>query len=133
LKAEQNRVREKVKAVVYGSPILNLYAQQYGTSLAWDVSEMLWTTRADAPIPAEVKYVLIPAFVYNHMPPEHPMRRVVAEHWKVVWSFKADHVWELRLYEKPQATNPAPALAPGLQPAKILQRREGNVVIMEGF
>jgi Dolichyl-phosphate-mannose-protein mannosyltransferase len=115
LKEEQNRLREKVKAVVYGSPILNVYAQQYGTSIAWDVSEMLWTTRADAPLPAEVKYVLIPAFVYNHMPPEQPVRRVVAEHWKVVWSFKADHVWELRLYGKPQATAiPAPALSPGL-------------------
>jgi hypothetical protein len=61
---------------------------------------------ADAWLLAEVKYVLIPAFVYNHMPPEHPMRRVVAEHWKVVWSSKVDHVWELRLYEKPQATLP---------------------------
>ena len=100
LKEEQNRLREKVKAIVYGLPVLRFYAQRYGTSLAWDVSEMLWTTRADAPLPAEVKYVLIPAFVYKYMPHEQPMRRVVAEHWKVVWSFKVDHVWELRLYEK---------------------------------
>jgi hypothetical protein len=106
LKEEQNRLREKVKAVVYGLPILKFYAEQYGVSLAWDVSEMPWSTRTDAPLPAEVKYVLIPAFVYNHMPPEEPMHRVVAEHWKVVWSFNVDHVWELQLYEKPQATLP---------------------------
>jgi len=106
LKEDENRLREKAKALVYGLPVLKLYAQQYGTSLAWEVSEMPWTVRADAPLPAEVKYVLIPAFVYNHMPAEQPMRRVVAEHWKVVWSYKVDHVWELRLYENPQATPP---------------------------
>jgi hypothetical protein len=106
LKEDHNRLREEAKALVYGLPVLTLYAQQSGTSLAWDVSEMPWTTRADVPLPADVKYVLIPAFVYNHMPPEQPMRRVVAEHWKVVWSFKVDHVWELRLYEKPQVAAP---------------------------
>jgi hypothetical protein len=106
LKEDQNRLHEKAKAIVYGLPVLRLYAQQYGTSLAWDVIEMPWTTSADAPLLDEVKYALIPAFVYNHMPPEHPMRRVVAEHWKAVWSFKVDHVWELRLYEKTQAIAP---------------------------
>jgi Dolichyl-phosphate-mannose-protein mannosyltransferase len=103
LNEEQNRLGEKVKALVYGVPILDFYARQYSTSLAWDVNEMPWTTRADAPLPAEVKYVLIPEFVYDYMPVEQPMRRVVAEHWKVVWSHKADHVWELRLYENPEA------------------------------
>jgi hypothetical protein len=102
LNEEENRLHEKVKALVYGVPVLEFYAQQYGTSLAWDVIEIPWTTRADAPLPAEVKYVLIPAFIYNYMPAEQPMRRVVAEHWKVVWSYKADHVWELRLYENPE-------------------------------
>ncbi len=106
LKEDENRLRERAKALVYGLPVLKFYAQQYGTSLAWDVSEMPWTTRADAPLPAEVRYVLIPAFVYKHMPAEQPMRRVVAEHWKVVWSYKVDHVWELRLYENPQPNAP---------------------------
>jgi hypothetical protein len=106
LKGNENRVAEKSKALVCGLPILKFYAQQFSTSLAWDVSEMPWTTRADAPLPADVKYVLIPAYVYNHMPAEQPMRRVVAEHWKVVWSHKTDHAWELRLYENPQATTP---------------------------
>ena len=101
LKENESRLREKSKALVYGLPILNHYAQQYGSSLGWDVSEMPWTTSVDAPLPADVKYVLIPAFVYRYMPEEQPMRRVVAEHWKVAWSFKADHVWELRLYERP--------------------------------
>jgi hypothetical protein len=62
---------------------------------------MEWTTRADDPLPAEIKYVLAPEFVFEFIPPEQSMRRVVAEHWKNVWSFKTDHVWELRLYEKP--------------------------------
>jgi hypothetical protein len=101
VKQNENRLCEKAKAVVYGLPVLKLYAQQYGTSIVWDVSEMPWTTRADAPPPAEVKYVLIPAFVYNYMPAEQPMRHIVAEHWKMAWLFKVDHVWELRLYEKP--------------------------------
>jgi hypothetical protein len=101
LKENESRLREKTHAFVYGSPVLNYYAKQTGASLAWDVDEMPWTTRADAPLPADVKYVLIPAFVYDYMPEEQPMRRVVAEHWKVTWSFKPDHVWELRLYERP--------------------------------
>jgi hypothetical protein len=101
LKENESRLREKSKALVYGSPTLKYYAQQSGTSLAWDIREMPWTTRADAPLRDDVKYVLIPAFVYNHMPEEQPMRRIVAEHWKVAWSFKGDHVWELRLYARP--------------------------------
>jgi len=106
LMGNKNRLAEKSKALVYGLPILKFYAQQSDTSIAWDVSEMKWTTRADAPLPAEVQYVLIPSFIFNYMPPDQPMRRVVAEHWNVAWSFKASRVWELRLYEKPQATAP---------------------------
>ena len=102
----KNRLAEKSKALVYGLPILKFYAEQSDTSIAWDVSEMKWTTRADAPLPAEVQYVLIPSFIFNYMPPDQPMRRIVAEHWNVAWSFKASRVWELRLYEKPQATAP---------------------------
>ena len=104
VKEVENRLHERASAIVYGLPILKFYAQQEGTSLAWDRREIDWTTRADAPLPAEVKYVLIPAFVYEYMPAEHPMRRVVAEHWKVVWSFKSNRAWELRLYERPQPT-----------------------------
>jgi hypothetical protein len=63
---------------------------------------MQWTTQAIASLPADVKYVLIPAYVWNNMPPEQPMRGIVAARWKVVWSFQADHAWELRLYQNPQ-------------------------------
>jgi Dolichyl-phosphate-mannose-protein mannosyltransferase len=101
LKENGSRLHEKNKAFVYGLPILTLYAQQYGTSIGWELSYIPWTTRTDAPLPENVKYVLIPEFVYKYMPQEQPMRRVVADHWKVAWSFKADRVWELRLYEKP--------------------------------
>ena len=58
-------------------------------------------TGADAALPADVKYVLLPEFVYDYMPAEQPMRRIVAKQWKVVWSFNAEHVWGLRLYENP--------------------------------
>ena len=102
LKENNNRLGEKAKVLVYGSPILRFYAQQYGTPVAWDVSEMRFSTFADTPLPADVKYVLMPAFIYQYMPPEQPMRLIVAQHWNVAWSFKRAHVWELRLYERPQ-------------------------------
>jgi hypothetical protein len=105
LKENENRLRETGSAIVYGSPVLRLYAKESGIALAWDISEMQWTTRADAPLPAETKYALIPSFVYSDMPSEQPMRRVVAGQWKVVWSHKADHAWELRLYENPHASS----------------------------
>ena len=89
LKENEVRLREKAKALVYGLPVLSFYSQHHGTPVAWEVSE-IGTTRADAPLAAELKYVLIPAF-YNYMPAEQPMRRIIAEHWNVVWSFKAKH------------------------------------------
>ena len=102
-------LREKAKALVYGLAVFSFYSQHQGTPVAWELSDMLWTPRADAPLAAEVKYVLMPAFVYNYMPAEQPMRRIVAEHWNVVWSFKPKHAWELRLYEKPLSSeNPPP-------------------------
>jgi hypothetical protein len=59
-------------------------------------------TGADAALPADVKYVLLPELVYDYMPPtEQPMRRIVAKQWKVVWSFNSENVWGLRLYENP--------------------------------
>jgi len=101
LNQNESRLREKAQALVYGFPILHYYAEQYKISIAWEVTEILWTLRVDAPLGPEVKYVLIPELVYRYMLPEQPMRRFVAEHWRVAWEFKADHVWALRLYEKP--------------------------------
>jgi hypothetical protein len=103
-----SRLNERAKALVYGLPILRFYAQQSGKSIAWEVSEIPWTTSADAPLSPDVRYVLIPALVYDYMPAQQPMRRVVAAHWNVVWSFGADRIWGLRLYENP---NPAIAAA----------------------
>ncbi|HUK16195.1 MAG TPA: hypothetical protein VLW65_07250 [Bryobacteraceae bacterium] len=105
LKGNEKRLAEKTKALVSDLPVLKFYAGQYGTSIAWDVSQMPSTIRADVPLP-EVQYVLISALAYNYMPADHPIRRIVAEHWKVAWSFKGDHTWEIRLYEKPQANAP---------------------------
>ena len=102
LQENNNRLGEKAKVLVIGSPILGFYARQYGTPVAWDVSEMRFSTFADTPLPADVKYVLMPAYIYQYMPPEQPMRLIVAQHWNVAWSFKSARVWELRLYERPQ-------------------------------
>jgi hypothetical protein len=97
-----SRLREKAKAVVYGLPVLSVYAREAGLAPAWDVSEMPWTSLRDGVhIPDDVKYVLIPAFIYEDMPADHAMRRIIAEHWKVVWSFRGPGVWELRLFERP--------------------------------
>jgi hypothetical protein len=101
LAQNQSRLSENAQALVYGLPILQAYAEQSRIPIAWDVSEMPWTPRADASLPPQVKYVLIPEFVYKYMPPEQPMRRVVAEHWTVAWEFTGKHVWALRLYERP--------------------------------
>ena len=84
-----------------GLPIINLYAQQYGTTLAWDLSQLSATTDADVRFLAETKYVLIPAYIYNYLPAESPMRSIVAEHWNVIWSYKADHVWGTPALRKP--------------------------------
>jgi hypothetical protein len=101
LRANKDRLSEDASAFVYGSPILKLYAEKSGVALEWTISEVPWTTRADAPLPAGIKYVLAPEFVFECKPLERLMRRVVAEHWKKIWSFKTDRVWELRLYERP--------------------------------
>jgi hypothetical protein len=110
LRENENRLHDKAKALVSGSGILKLYAQEYRKSLAWDIGEVPWTTRSDTPLSPDVKYVLIPAVYYNDMPADHPMRRVVADQWKLVWSHKGDHAWDLRLYENPQVAAP---LIPG--------------------
>jgi hypothetical protein len=99
-----SRLHEKARAVVYGLPILKFYAREAGVGSAWDASEIPWTTHS-FPLAADVKYVLIPAFVYEDMPPEHPMRRIVADHWKVVWSFDSPHTWQLRLFERPASAS----------------------------
>jgi hypothetical protein len=96
VKENDVRLREGARAQVYGLPVLNFYSQQEGASVTSDVSELDGT----APLPTDVKYVLMPTFFCA----EHPPQRVVCEHWNVVWSFKGAHVWELRLYENPQFT-----------------------------
>jgi len=98
---QKGRLSESAKVMVYGLPVLKFYAEQAGTALAWDASEMPWTTHADIRLAPDIKYVLIPAFVYHGVPAEQPLRAVVAAHWKTVWSFNDGHAWELRLFEKP--------------------------------
>ena len=103
LKDNEKRLRENTKAVVFGLPILNLYAQEYDTSIVWDAEEADSTPSAGDVTPG-AKYVLIPAF-FDYMPAGQPMRRVV-DHWKVVWSFTPKHAWELRLYQNPHLAEP---------------------------
>lgn len=106
LKENAARLREHAKALVIDLPILNLYARESGTAVAWDASQVPWTPSPGAPLPPGVKYVLINSDVYDHMPPDQPMRRIVADHWNIVWSFTGDHVWSLRLYENPRPAAP---------------------------
>jgi len=105
LQENQERLRENTRALVYGLPILRLYAKEYDTSIAWYAIQADFTTSVDNPLPHDIKYVLIPAF-YDYMPADQPMRRIVANQWKLIWSFKSKHAWELRLYENPQLTGP---------------------------
>jgi hypothetical protein len=103
VKENESRLDEKTEALVFNVPALQFYArEESSTAIRWHVNELPWTTRADAPLPANIRYVLMPEFVYTYMPPEQPMRRVVAEHWNLVWSHKRAHCWDLRLYENPQ-------------------------------
>ncbi|HLV85404.1 MAG TPA: glycosyltransferase family 39 protein [Candidatus Sulfotelmatobacter sp.] len=97
-----NRLQDHANALVYNTPAFRIYEQASGTSVQWDVAEIAWTPRASAPLPSDTKYVLIPELVYAHMPPEQPMHRIVANHWKVIWSHKERRGWELRLYENPE-------------------------------
>jgi hypothetical protein len=104
LQENPQRMSEKVGAIVSGVPILHFYSAQTHVPVAWDIQEMpAISTRTDIALPPDIKYVLIPAHVWEGMPPEHAMRRVVAATWKVVWSHKVDRVWELRLYERPDS------------------------------
>lgn len=98
LTENKERVADKSKALVAGVPILKFYAQQSGIPLSWDLSEMPW----NSPLPPDIDYVLMPAVVYNYT----PASRVIAQHWKVAWSFKGSRAWELRLYQKPPANSP---------------------------
>jgi hypothetical protein len=99
----KSRLSEKATAVVYGLPVLKFYARQAGVAPRWDAHELPWTTLVN-PLPDDTKYVLLPSFIYSYMPADHPTRRV-ADHWKVVWSFRSPHVWELRLFERPDRTS----------------------------
>ena len=101
LSENQSRLSQKARAQVYGMPILDYYARETATAVGWDAEELPWTTRADAPLPDDVQYVLVPAFIPDSMPPDQPIRRIVAEHWKLVWRHPSEEGWELRLYERP--------------------------------
>jgi hypothetical protein len=100
---EQNgkRLGEHVTAIVYGTPILNFYAYVHKTAIHWNVTELPWTTLADAQLPRGTQYALVSEIIYRCMPPDQPVRRIICDHWKLIWSFKSNHSWGLRLYEKP--------------------------------
>lgn len=101
-----NRANDDAKAIAFNTHALQLYSHEVGIPLRWDLNEMRWNIHSDAPPSDDVKYVLIPEFVSDCMPPEQPMRCVVAAQWRLVWSHKEGHLWELRLYENPRWTDP---------------------------
>jgi hypothetical protein len=100
---EENRslLSQTASAIVYGSPDIKFYAEQAQVSVNWKVAEMPWTTRPDVLLPANAKYALISELVYRYMPVDQPVRRVIDNTWKVIWSFKTKGSWGLRLYERP--------------------------------
>lgn len=100
LRQNPNRIAEHAKAIVYGLPVLHLYAREDHESVAWDAEEAIWTTKTWPKIGADVKYVLMPT-LYDRFPPEQPMRAIVADHWNKVWTYKMDRVWDLDLFENP--------------------------------
>jgi hypothetical protein len=104
LQQNPQRMSEKVGAIVWGVPILHIYSAETHIPVAWDIHEMpAISTHTDIPLPPDIKYVLIPAHIWEGMPPDNAMRGVVAATWKPVWSHKVDRVWELRLYQRPDA------------------------------
>jgi hypothetical protein len=106
VKENGNRLLEPVAGSAYGVPILKLYAEQYNKPIAWDLHEAPWAAvSSGVDLRPGTRYVLMPVF-FNYMPVGQPLRSVVAEHWKVAWSYKVDHVWELRLYENPETAAP---------------------------
>ena len=110
LETQRNVLGEKVKAMVDGAPILNFYAQQARFPLGWSVSEA-WLSSPTPLIPdprlkiahltPDIKYVLIPSFAADCLPEDHPLRSIVAPHWRLIWVFHSPAAWDLRLYQNP--------------------------------
>lgn len=96
------RLGESATAIVYGDPILKFYAAQAQVPIRWDISQMNWTTRSDIELPADAKYALLSELAYRYLPANQPVQRDITSKWTVVWSFKADRTYGLRLYEKPE-------------------------------
>ena len=108
LRENPNRVGEDVKAIAFNTHALQLYSHASGVVMHWDLHEMRWNIHLDAAPPDDVKYVLIPEFVSDCMPPDQSMRSVVAAQWHLIWSHREGHLWELRLYENPRWINAHP-------------------------
>ncbi len=96
----QDRIAEHAKAIVYGIPILQLYAREENKRIAWDTEEAPWMVPGVPEAGSDVKYMLMPS-LYDRFPPDHPMRSVVEAHWKKVWTYRMPKVWDLSLYENP--------------------------------
>ena len=102
----KERLKEDVTALVYGLPIVKIYSDLAAAGIDWNVTDIPWTTAADAPLADDVKYVLMPAFYDEHMPAHQPFRKVVAKEWNTVWVHRSSRAWELRLYERPASPSP---------------------------
>jgi hypothetical protein len=100
---EQNRnlLNQTASAIVYGGPDLQFYAKLSQVKMNWNIAEAPWTTRPDALLPANAKYALISELCYRYMPVDQPLRHLIDNDWKVIWSFKSARSWGLRLYERP--------------------------------
>jgi hypothetical protein len=100
LREEKAVAAEHVSAIVAGDPVLQFYAKETNTPLNWTTHETGWNTRANIPVRSDAKYALIQSS-FDYMPPDQPMRRVIAAQWKLIWSYQPAHAWALRLYQRP--------------------------------
>ncbi|MBV9402008.1 MAG: hypothetical protein JO062_28800 [Bryobacterales bacterium] len=100
LSEHRNLLKEPAAAVVNGSPILRFYAGQLNTKIAWHLTEVPRSASADERWPQDAKYGLIVEPAYLYMPSDRPVRRIIVDKWKLVWSFKQARSWGLRFYER---------------------------------
>jgi hypothetical protein len=95
------RLSETETVIIFGEPILKFYAEQAHIPINWKLSRMPWTPRHDVDLPAQAKYALIPELAYRYLPADQPVQRDIVAKWRLVWSFKENRSYGLRLYERP--------------------------------
>jgi hypothetical protein len=92
---------ERAAAVVSGDPILRFYAREAKASIEWQITQLPRLPQPNTPWPPDTKYALIFEPAYLYMSSDQPVRRIIIDNWKLVWSLKQSRSWGLRFYERP--------------------------------